>query len=165
MAFFACQPDTTDKMFADTVLNYSWLRTDRRKEDGSEEGYRGGEERETLKACQSLLIILIAELKLHAKTQAFPWRTSTNPPIRHTPTNSYFYPCIALETLLAPLPSSPGELSHLLSFLCSLHQRTSILRALLYLYPCSTPITTDSICLCLHSRILPPQPFRSSELD
>lgn len=62
MAFVAYRPDTTDKMLPDTVLNYSWRRTGiERKRMGE----RGAEERGS--ACQSLLIILIAELKLHAK--------------------------------------------------------------------------------------------------
>lgn len=66
MAFVACRPDTTDKMLPDTVLNYSWRRTEIERKGIGERG-GGGEERETLKACQSLLIILIAELKLRAK--------------------------------------------------------------------------------------------------
>lgn len=68
MAFVACRPDTTDKMLPDTVLRYSWRRTGiERKRMGEKRGAEEGGGRETRKACQSLLIILIAELKLHAK--------------------------------------------------------------------------------------------------
>lgn len=46
MAFVACRPDTTDKMLPDTVLNYSWRRTEIERKGmgekrGAEEGRRG----------------------------------------------------------------------------------------------------------------------------
>jgi len=58
-------------MLSDILHIYSRHRYGREKErerDEERDGKRErGEGRETLKACQSLLIILIAELKLHAK--------------------------------------------------------------------------------------------------